>query len=101
MTPWNGRSDIQQNPPLKAVPDLPPQLQILLRTDRHYATHFLSARHMTRVFAQKRALQTSWPIRTTRIALLCFTVSCCAFTARAFTAADADAIFDAHAKAFY
>src|SRR5258706_81537 len=35
------------------------------------------------------------------IAVLCFSVSCGALTARAFTSADADPIFDAHSRAFY
>lgn len=33
--------------------------------------------------------------------MLCLAVSCAPLTARAFTAADADTVFDAHAKAFY
>ncbi|MDB6174408.1 MAG: hypothetical protein JWL59_3719 [Chthoniobacteraceae bacterium] len=41
-------------------------------------------------------------IRAIRITALCFTVSCAAPTvARAFTAADADTLFEAHAAAFY
>lgn len=56
---------------------------------------------MTRVFGQRRPFQTAWPIRTARIALLFLAVGCVALAARAFTAADADAIFDAHTKAFY
>ena len=33
--------------------------------------------------------------------MFCLAISCGALTARAFTAADADAIFEAHTKAFY
>jgi predicted alpha-1,6-mannanase (GH76 family) len=50
---------------------------------------------------QNQAVPTSRWIRATRIAVLCVLVSCGALTARAFTASDADAIFDAHTKAFY
>ena len=39
--------------------------------------------------------------RAARLVAFCFIVSCGAFTARAFTAADADAIFDGHTQAFY
>jgi len=35
------------------------------------------------------------------MAVLCFTISCGTSAAHAFTSADADAIFDAHTKAFY
>jgi predicted alpha-1,6-mannanase (GH76 family) len=35
------------------------------------------------------------------MAALCCVISCAALTARAFTSADANAIFDAHTKAFY
>ncbi len=40
-------------------------------------------------------------IRATWLAVLCCIVSCGTPTARAFTAADADLLFQAHAKAFY
>ena len=50
---------------------------------------------------QSGASQKSGRIRALALAVLCLTVSCGAQTARAFTAADADAIFDAHTKAFY
>jgi predicted alpha-1,6-mannanase (GH76 family) len=43
----------------------------------------------------------SWRILAARITVLCCAVSCEASTARAFTSADADALFEAHAKAFY
>jgi predicted alpha-1,6-mannanase (GH76 family) len=42
-----------------------------------------------------------WRMRAAWIAVLCFAVSFGAPTAWAFTSADADAIFDAHTKAFY
>src|SRR5436190_21114811 len=47
------------------------------------------------------ASQKSGRIGALSLSVLCLTVSCGAQTARAFTAADADAIFDAHTKAFY
>ena len=50
---------------------------------------------------QSRAFQASWRIRAARLAVFCFMVSCGSLTTRAFTAADADTIFDAHTKAFY
>ena len=50
---------------------------------------------------QNQAFQTPWRIRVARMAVLCVLLSCGALTARAFTAPDADAIFDAHTKAFY
>ncbi len=43
----------------------------------------------------------SWRIRAVSMATFFLTVSCGALTARAFTAADADAVFDAHTQAFY
>ena len=46
-------------------------------------------------------MQTCVRIRTAGMALLCFTMSCWTPTGWAFTAADADTLFDAHAKAFY
>jgi predicted alpha-1,6-mannanase (GH76 family) len=46
-------------------------------------------------------VQTCWRRRAAWIDLLCFTVGCWAVTARAFTAADADTLFEAHTKAFY
>jgi predicted alpha-1,6-mannanase (GH76 family) len=42
-----------------------------------------------------------WGIRAARIAVICFAVCCVTPTARAFPAADADTLFDAHTKAFY
>ena len=42
-----------------------------------------------------------WRICAARMAVLCFTVSCGTLTARAFTSADADTLFEAHTKAFY
>lgn len=42
-----------------------------------------------------------WQIRTVWMAVLCCVVSCGELTARAFTSADADTLFDAHTKAFY
>jgi hypothetical protein len=56
---------------------------------------------MKPVSNQSQAFQTSWWIRVVRIAVFFVVVSCGALAARAFTAADADAIFDAHTKAFY
>src|SRR5882762_3659246 len=50
---------------------------------------------------KNRASQAWWRIRAARIAMLCFTMSCGVLTARAFTSADADTIFDAHTRAFY
>src|SRR4051812_652080 len=50
---------------------------------------------------KNRMVQTAWRIRAARIVALCFAISCGALTAGAFTAADADAIFEAHTKAFY
>ena len=46
-------------------------------------------------------LITSQRIRAVRQAVLCFAVSYGALTARAFTSADADTMFEAHTKAFY
>src|SRR5437867_517872 len=40
-------------------------------------------------------------LRVVWMALLCVAMSCGALTARAFTAADADTMFNAYAKAFY
>ena len=56
---------------------------------------------MESVSNQNRALPTLWWIRATRLAVLCFLVSLEALTVHAFTAADANAIFEAHTKAFY
>ncbi len=50
---------------------------------------------------KKRAIRTSWWIRALWCVVIFFTVSCAAFTVRAFTSADADTLFDAHASAFY
>jgi len=50
---------------------------------------------------QNRAVQRSWRIRAAWIVVLGFTISCVTLTAQAFTAGDADAIFDAHTRAFY
>lgn len=59
------------------------------------------ARYMKPVSDQKRAYQPSWQIRAAWIAALCCMVSCGTLTARAFTSADADTLFQAHTKAFY
>ena len=56
---------------------------------------------MKPVSHKNRAFQAWWRIRAARIAMLCFTMSCGVLTARAFTSADADTIFDAHTRAFY
>src|ERR1035437_7966473 len=50
---------------------------------------------------QDRAVQTWWRIRAAGMAVLCFTVSCGALTARAFTSADADTLLESHTQAFY
>ncbi|MCX6926253.1 MAG: hypothetical protein NT154_24055 [Verrucomicrobia bacterium] len=46
-------------------------------------------------FAVARLIRVAW------MTLFCCTVSCGVQTARAFTSADADTLFDAHTKAFY
>ena len=46
-------------------------------------------------------IRPSWRILAVRIAVLCCTVNCGALTALAFTAADADTLFEAHTRAFY
>lgn len=56
---------------------------------------------MIPVSNQNSVVQTSWRIRLAWIAVLCCTVSLGALTARAFTATDADALFQAHSNAFY
>ena len=50
---------------------------------------------LNRHFQSPRWMRAAW------MAVVCCTVSCGASTARAFTAEDADAIFDAHTKVFY
>src|SRR6185437_2516211 len=45
--------------------------------------------------------QASWRIRATWTVMLFFVVGCGPFTVHAFTSADADTLFAAHAKAFY
>jgi len=47
------------------------------------------------------ANQTSWQIPPAWIAVIFLVIGCGSFTARAFTFADASALFNAHAKAFY
>ena len=54
---------------------------------------------MTRISAPKRPSWTRWETRAAWIAALCCTLG--GVTAGAFTPADADAIFEAHTKAFY
>jgi predicted alpha-1,6-mannanase (GH76 family) len=56
---------------------------------------------MKQASQQYLAVQTSWRIRAAGIAVILLAVSCCSLTVRAFTSADADTLFDAHAKAFY
>ena len=50
---------------------------------------------------QNRALQISWQSRAAFLVVICLAISYGALSARAFTSADADTIFDAHTKAFY
>ncbi len=50
---------------------------------------------------ENAAVPTSGRVRAIFLALLCLTMGCGALSTRAFTSADADALFDAHAKAFY
>src|SRR4051812_39683392 len=51
--------------------------------------------------AGQNNVQTAWPMRAARIVALSVALTCGALTARAFTAADADAVFEAHTRAFY
>ncbi len=46
-------------------------------------------------------LITSWQRRAVRQAVVCFSIGGTVLTAQAFTAADADTMFEAHIKAFY
>jgi len=48
-----------------------------------------------------RVTQTTRWIRAVCLAVLSITVNCSTLTVRAFTSTDADALFEAHAKAFY
>jgi predicted alpha-1,6-mannanase (GH76 family) len=50
---------------------------------------------------QNRAFPLSWRIRAVWMAVLCCALSGWVLTTQAFTAVDADTIFDAHTKAFY
>ena len=50
---------------------------------------------------QDRAVQGAWRSRAAGIAVLCILAHCAAGSARAFTRADAETIFEAHAQAFY
>ena len=66
-----------------------------------FRDYFVFAQFMKPAADQNRAVQTLWRIRAAWIAVLCFTVSCGALTARAFTSADADTLLQAHTRAFY
>jgi predicted alpha-1,6-mannanase (GH76 family) len=56
---------------------------------------------MIPVTAQNRVFRTMRRIRVEWIVVLCFTMTCVVLKSGAFTAADADTLFDAHKKAFY
>ena len=57
--------------------------------------------NMMRATSAGRVLKSSRPAHALRVISLLLVLTCGAVVAQAFTAADADAIFDAHTKAFY
>jgi predicted alpha-1,6-mannanase (GH76 family) len=61
----------------------------------------LPLKFMQQKSVQNLTVQTSWRIHAVGIALILLMVGCCSSTVWAFTAADADALFDAHSNAFY
>jgi predicted alpha-1,6-mannanase (GH76 family) len=83
--------------------DLTGRLEAIIRfsCSRRAKKEFLTFQNMKPASDPNRSFQTAWRICAVWIAVFCFTVSCGALVARAFTGVDADTLFAAHTKAFY